>query len=155
MKQDIQNDMKLVNVNADQMQVFVIINNTEIKLNAGVNVKSGLTNVVVIKDLFRIIVYVNVNVISHVIWETIQIMKIVNVEKALLINWLKNVEDVEECKSMQFLYNIHRIVSHCFLYNHRHQQCIFYFHGYSKIDTETLIYQYKKMLYCNKINISE
>ena len=40
MKQDIQNEMKLVNVNADQMQVFVIINNTEIKVNAGVNVKS-------------------------------------------------------------------------------------------------------------------
>ena len=53
------------------MQVFVIINNTEIKVNAGVNVKSWLTNVDVIKDLFRIIVYVNVNVVSHVIWETI------------------------------------------------------------------------------------
>ena len=32
-KQDIQNDMKLVNVNEDQMQVLVIINNVGIKVN--------------------------------------------------------------------------------------------------------------------------
>ena len=31
--------MKQVNVNVDQMQVFVIINKDEIKINAGVNVK--------------------------------------------------------------------------------------------------------------------
>ena len=33
-KPDIQNDMKLVNVNVDQMEVFVIINNVGIKINA-------------------------------------------------------------------------------------------------------------------------
>ena len=33
-KSDIQNDMKLVNVNVDQMEVFVIINNVGIKINA-------------------------------------------------------------------------------------------------------------------------
>ena len=40
MKQDIQNCMKLVSVNVDQMQVFVIINNAGIKINAGVSVKN-------------------------------------------------------------------------------------------------------------------
>ena len=38
MKQSIQNDMKLVNVNVDQMQVFVIKNNVEIKISVDVNV---------------------------------------------------------------------------------------------------------------------
>ena len=37
MKQGIQNGMKLVNVNVDQMQVFVIINNAGIMINAGEN----------------------------------------------------------------------------------------------------------------------
>ena len=40
MKQDIQNGMKLVNVNVDQMQLFVIINNVGIKINVDVNVKN-------------------------------------------------------------------------------------------------------------------
>ena len=35
-KSDIQNDMKLVNVNVDQMEVFVIINNVRIKINADI-----------------------------------------------------------------------------------------------------------------------
>ena len=39
MKEDIQNGMKRVNVNVDQMQVIVIINNTGMKTNAGVNAK--------------------------------------------------------------------------------------------------------------------
>ena len=40
MKQDFQNDMKHVNVNVDQMQVFVIINNAGIVINVDVNVKN-------------------------------------------------------------------------------------------------------------------
>ena len=40
MKQDIQDNIKLVNVNVDQMQVFVIVNNVGIKINADVNVKN-------------------------------------------------------------------------------------------------------------------
>ena len=40
MKQDIQDNIKLVNVNVDQMQVFVIISNVGIKINADVNVKN-------------------------------------------------------------------------------------------------------------------
>ena len=40
MKQDIYNGMKLINVNVDQMQLFVIINNIGIKINADENVKN-------------------------------------------------------------------------------------------------------------------
>ena len=40
MKQDTQDGMKLVNTNLDQMQVFVIINNVGMKINADVNVKN-------------------------------------------------------------------------------------------------------------------
>ena len=40
MKQDIQNGMKIVCVNVDQMQVFVITNNVGIKINVDVNVKN-------------------------------------------------------------------------------------------------------------------
>ena len=40
MKQDTQNVIKRVNTNVDQMQVFVIINNVEMKINADVNVKN-------------------------------------------------------------------------------------------------------------------
>ena len=40
MKQDLQNDMKHVSVNVDQMQLFVIINNVGIKINADVNAKN-------------------------------------------------------------------------------------------------------------------
>ena len=40
MKQDLQNSMKNVNVNVDQMQLFVIINNDGIKINVDVNVKN-------------------------------------------------------------------------------------------------------------------
>ena len=37
MKQDTQNDIKLVKVNVDQMHVFVIINKDGMKVNADVN----------------------------------------------------------------------------------------------------------------------
>ena len=40
MKQNIFNCMKLVNVNVDQMEVFVIIKNVGIKINADVNAKN-------------------------------------------------------------------------------------------------------------------
>ena len=40
MKQDIQNDMKLVNVNVDQMQVFATISKDGIMINADINVKN-------------------------------------------------------------------------------------------------------------------
>ena len=40
MKQDMQNGMKLVSVNVDQMQVFVTINKGGIIVNADVNAKN-------------------------------------------------------------------------------------------------------------------
>ena len=40
MKRGIQNGMKLVNVNVDQMQVFVTISNVGTKINADVNAKN-------------------------------------------------------------------------------------------------------------------
>ena len=40
MKQDTQNGMKLVSVNLDQMQTFVIINDAGMMINAGVNAKN-------------------------------------------------------------------------------------------------------------------
>ena len=52
MKQDIYNDMKLVNVNVDQMQLFVIINNVGTKINVDVNAKNQFIKVYVIKDMF-------------------------------------------------------------------------------------------------------
>ena len=78
MIQDTKNDMKLVNVNVNQMQVFVIINNVGIILNADVNVKNRLTKEHVIKDLSRILTTANVNGINHVVLEDIKIIKTVN-----------------------------------------------------------------------------
>ena len=40
MKQDLQNGMKLASANVDQIQLFVIINNVGIKINADVNAKN-------------------------------------------------------------------------------------------------------------------
>ena len=40
MKQDTWNDMKRINVNVDQTQVFVTKGNGEIKINAGVNAQN-------------------------------------------------------------------------------------------------------------------
>ena len=43
------------------MQVFIMINNVGIMINADVNVKNWLTKVYVIKDLFGILATVNVS----------------------------------------------------------------------------------------------
>ena len=91
MKRGIQNGMKRVNVNVDQMQVFVITNKGGTKINAGVNANNQLRKVYVIKDLFGIQVIVSVNVINHVILVSIQTMKTVSAGKNQLINQLKNV----------------------------------------------------------------
>ena len=53
------------------MQVFVIINKDEIKINADVNAKKSLTKEYVINDLFGIQVIVKLNVINHVMLENI------------------------------------------------------------------------------------
>ena len=52
--------MKLVNVNVDQMQVFVITKKDGIMINGDVNTKKELIEEYVIKDLFGILVIVNV-----------------------------------------------------------------------------------------------
>ena len=53
------------------MQVFVIINNFEIKMNIDVNVENCLAKIYVMMDLFGILVYANVKVINHVTLENI------------------------------------------------------------------------------------
>ena len=40
MKQDLQNGMKNVSVNVDKMQLFIMTNNDEIKINVDVNVQN-------------------------------------------------------------------------------------------------------------------
>ena len=54
MKRDIQNDMQHVNVNVDQVQVFLTINNVGAKINADVNAKNILIKMYAIKDSFGI-----------------------------------------------------------------------------------------------------
>ena len=63
------------------MQVFVLINEYGMKINADVNVKNWLIKECGTKDLSGIQVIVNVNVINYVMLENIKIMKIVNAEK--------------------------------------------------------------------------
>ena len=53
------------------MQVFVIVNNVGMMINADANAKNSLTNKYVIMDLFRIQVIVSVNVINRVMLENI------------------------------------------------------------------------------------
>ena len=53
------------------MQVFVIVNKDETKINADVNAKNWLTKEYVIKDLTEILAIVNVNEINRVMLENI------------------------------------------------------------------------------------
>ena len=80
-----------ISVNVDQMQVFVIINNIGIMINVDANGQGQLIKAYVIKDIFGILVIVSVNAINHVMLVSIQIMKIVNVEKGRCINQQRNV----------------------------------------------------------------
>ena len=73
--------MKLVDVNADQIQVFVKRSNVRMKINAGVNVTNQLRKAVGIKDLLGTLIIVNVNVIDHVMLQNIQTNQIVSAEK--------------------------------------------------------------------------
>ena len=70
------------------MHVVVITNNFVVKINVDVNVKNSLAKEDATKNLFGIII---VNVINHILLENVQVIKIVNVEKNLLINQLKSV----------------------------------------------------------------
>ena len=53
------------------MQVFLIVNNVGMMINADVNIKNLLTKEYVIRDLFGIQIIVSVNVINHVMLEDI------------------------------------------------------------------------------------
>ena len=79
MKRGTKNDMKSVNVNVDQMQVFVTINNSATKINADVNANNCLMKMYEIKDLFEIKVIANVN-ISRVL-VSVYTMKTASIEK--------------------------------------------------------------------------
>ena len=68
------------------MQVFVIINNAEMMRNVDVNVNNLLIKMYVVKDMLGILVIANVNVKNYVMLVSIQIIKIVNVEKGWWIN---------------------------------------------------------------------
>ena len=63
--------MGLVHINVDLMQVFVMISNVGVMINAHVNAKNWLTKVDVMMDSIGIPVYVNVKVINHVMLENI------------------------------------------------------------------------------------
>ena len=68
------------------MQSLVIINNFGMMINAGLNAKNKLTMVYVIRNLFGILVIVNVNTINHVILVSIYTIKIKIAEHNWLIN---------------------------------------------------------------------
>ena len=59
--------MKRGSVYADLTVAFVIINNVQMMINAGVNARNRLIKVYAIKDLFGILVIVSMNVINPVI----------------------------------------------------------------------------------------
>ena len=65
MKQVISNGMKHVSVYVDKMQLFAIIKKYGMKINVDANVTNSMIKVYVIKDMLRILVIVNVNVINH------------------------------------------------------------------------------------------
>ena len=49
------------------MQLFVIINNVELKINIDANVRNSFRKVYAIKDMLGMLVIANANVLSHVI----------------------------------------------------------------------------------------
>ena len=91
--------MKLVNANVAQILVFVILNNVGMKINVDANAKNQLIKVYVTRDLFRILVTVNVNAINLVTLVNIQIIQIVSVRKKLFYKLIeertKSINEVE------------------------------------------------------------
>ena len=114
MKQDLQNDMKLVNVCVNLEKMFAIINNAGIKINVDVNVKNKLIKVYVIKDFCRILEIVSGNVIKCVMLVNIQIMNIVNAEKKLVDELVHEcTESIEEVKLVRITYAENEISYKC------------------------------------------
>ena len=97
--------MKPVNVNADQIQVFVMVNNVGMMINADMNAKNSLTKGYVTGDLFAIQVILSENVISQVMLENIQIIRTVSVGKKLFDKLIEEcTEDNDEIKLLQWHY---------------------------------------------------
>ena len=68
--------MKAVNVNTDQIQVFVRVSNFGMMINAGMNAKNSLIKEYATRDLFAIQVNVSVNVISQVMLEIFTLLEL-------------------------------------------------------------------------------
>ena len=97
--------MKPVNVNADQIQVFVMVNNVGMMINADMNAKNSLAKGYVTGDLFAIQVILSENVISQVMLENIQIIRTVSVGKKLFDKLIEEcTEDNDEIKLLQWHY---------------------------------------------------
>ena len=73
--------MKLVRVNVDYMQAFVMIDSVQIVVNGDVNVKNWLIKASMMMDLSGILARLSVNVINHVMLGNIWIMHISNAER--------------------------------------------------------------------------
>ena len=69
MKQAMCLGMRLVRVNVDQRQVFVMIDSIGIMINANVNVNNWLIMVGVIMVFLEVLARVNMNVINHVMFK--------------------------------------------------------------------------------------
>ena len=76
--------MKLVSVYADQIRLFVIVNNDGFNINVDVNVKNQLIKVYVMKDIFLILITVIANVINLAVLVNIQTIQFVSVKKELI-----------------------------------------------------------------------
>ena len=76
--------MKLVSVYADQIRLFVIVNNDGFNINVDVNVKNQLIKVYVMKDIFLILITVVANVINLAVLVNIQTIQFVSVKQELI-----------------------------------------------------------------------
>ena len=86
-----------------------------------------MTKVYDIKDLFRILVTMNVNVINHMTQEYLQYENYKckkEVVEELVEECNENIDENEMIYNVtlnvQILYNIHSIICDCFVSNHRH-----------------------------------
>ena len=90
-----------------------------------------MTKVYDIKDLFRILVTMNVNVINHMTQEYLQYENYKckkEVVDELVEECNENIDENEmiynvtlnDYRNVQILYNIHSIICDCFVSNHRH-----------------------------------
>ena len=108
--------MKLVCVNVDYIQVFVMIDKVGIMINANVSVKNELIKVDVMMDLFGILVRMDVYMINRVILVSIWIMWIVNVKINKLVEKCDKDNDGNGKIYNATLYDYRRVCKSCTLY---------------------------------------